>query len=126
MYKVRPHLTRNASRFPLISPPDWAGVYAGFANFDFVGGVYFYDGEACGVFGTVLPMYLAALGGVTVDNGGCVQTDSYAIYGQGNYKLSDALTLTVGGRFTKDEKEADVYRATYLGVHFINAIDPDS
>ena len=100
--------------------------YSNNSNFDFVGGVYFYDGEACGVFGTVLPMYLAALGGVTVDNGGCVQTDSYAIYGQGNYKLSDALTLTVGGRFTKDEKEADVYRATYLGVHFINAIDPDS
>src|SRR5690554_2731265 len=33
MYKVRPHLTRNASRFPLISPPDWARVYAGFAKF---------------------------------------------------------------------------------------------
>src|SRR5690554_527433 len=32
MYKVRPHLTRNASRFPLISPPDWARVYAGFAK----------------------------------------------------------------------------------------------
>src|SRR5690554_7339789 len=27
MYKVRPHLTRNASRFPLISPPAWARVY---------------------------------------------------------------------------------------------------
>lgn len=100
--------------------------YSNNSNFDFVGGLYYYDGEACGVFGTVLPMYLAALGGVTVDNGGCVQTDSYAIYGQGNYKLSDALTLTLGGRFTKDEKEADVYRATYLGIHYINAIDPDS
>src|SRR5690606_6582242 len=34
--------------------------YSNNSNFDFVGGVYFYDGEACGVFGTVLPMYLAA------------------------------------------------------------------
>ena len=51
--------------------------YSNNRNFDFVGGVYLYDGEACGVFGTVLPMYLAALGGVTVDNGGCVDTDSF-------------------------------------------------
>ncbi|KFZ28447.1 membrane protein [Pseudidiomarina atlantica] len=89
-------------------------------NFDFVGGVYYYDGEACGVFGTVLPLYLAAFGGVTVDNGGCVQTDSLAVYGQGNYELNDDWTLTLGGRYTKDEKEADVFRYTYLGVHYIN------
>jgi len=89
-------------------------------NFDFVGGVYYYDGEACGVFGTVLPLYLEALGGVTVDNGGCVQTESLAFYGQGNYRISDDMTLTVGGRYTKDEKEAGVFRYTYLGVHYIN------
>ena len=89
-------------------------------DFDFVGGVYYYDGEACGVFGTVLPLYLAALGGVTVDNGGCVKTDSFAVYGQGNYDLNDDWTLTLGGRYTNDEKEADVFRYTYLGVHYIN------
>lgn len=99
--------------------------YSNNRNFDFVGGVYLYDGEACGVFGTVLPMYLAALGGVTVDNGGCVDTDSLAVYGQGNYAISDDLTLTVGGRLTKDEKEADVFRYTYLGVHYINQ-DPNA
>src|SRR5690554_6490767 len=38
MYKVRPHLTRNTSRFPLISPPDWARVYAGFAKEKFGAG----------------------------------------------------------------------------------------
>jgi len=97
--------------------------YSNNDNFDFVGGVYFYDGEACGVFGTVLPMYLAALGGVTIDNGGCVQTDSVALFGQGNYRFTDQLTLTLGGRYTKDEKEADVSRITYLGVHYINRDD---
>ncbi|GAB3297877.1 TonB-dependent receptor [Pseudidiomarina andamanensis] len=100
--------------------------YSNNDNFDFVGGVYFYDGEACGVFGTVLPMYLAALGGVTVDNGGCVQTDSFAVFGQGNYQMTDDLTLTVGGRYTKDEKEADVFRYTYLGVHYVNTAPVDS
>lgn len=94
--------------------------YSNNRDFDFVGGVYFYDGEACGVFGTVLPLYLAALGGVTVDNGGCVDTDSLAVYGQGTYQMNDDWSLTLGGRYTKDEKEADVFRYTYLGVHYIN------
>ncbi len=94
--------------------------YTNNQNFDFVGGVYFYDGEACGVFGTVLPMYLAALGGVTVDNGGCVDTNSVAVFGQGNYQIDDQWTLTLGGRYTKDEKDAEVQRFTYLGVHYIN------
>ncbi|MBY6064926.1 TonB-dependent receptor [Pseudidiomarina sediminum] len=100
--------------------------YTNNSNFDFVGGVYFYDGEACGVFGTVLPLYLEALGGVTVDNGGCVQTDSLAIYGQANYDLNDDWALTLGGRYTRDEKEAEVYRYTYLGVHYINRDPADS
>ncbi|RUO58749.1 TonB-dependent receptor [Pseudidiomarina insulisalsae] len=95
-------------------------TYTNNSNFDFVGGLYYYDGEACGVFGTVLPMYLAAFGGVTVDNGGCVQTDSVAVYGQGSYQLNDDWSLTLGGRYTRDEKEANVFRFTYLGVHYIN------
>lgn len=100
--------------------------YTNNTNFDFVGGVYYYDGEACGVFGTVLPMYLAAFGGVTVDNGGCVQTESFAVYGQGDYRMTDDLTLTIGGRYTSDEKEADVFRYTYLGVHYINRAGLDT
>lgn len=30
---------------------------------------------------------------------------SYAVYAEGNYQLTDALTLTVGARFTKDEND---------------------
>jgi len=33
------------------------------------------------------------------------QTDSYAVYGQGTYQLTDALSVTAGARWTKDEKE---------------------
>lgn len=82
-------------------------------NFRFVGGLYFYEGEACGVFGTILGGL-----GVTVENGGCVDTSSQAVFGQGTYDFNEQWSLTLGGRYTKDDKEADVFRFTYLGIKY--------
>lgn len=84
----------------------------------FVGGVYYYDGEACGIFGTVLPQLLGV--GLTIDNGGCVDTKSTALYGQINYDMTDNFSFTVGGRYTEDEKSANVLRQTFLGVKFLD------
>lgn len=84
-------------------------------NFRFVGGYYYYDGEACGVFGTLLGQW-----GVTVENGGCVETESQAVFGQGTYRFDDQWSLTLGGRYTKDEKAANVQRFTYLGLKYPN------
>ncbi|RUO31189.1 TonB-dependent receptor [Aliidiomarina soli] len=84
-------------------------------DFNFVGGLYFYEGEACGVFGTIL-----GLAGVTVENGGCVDTSSQAIFGQGTYDLTSQWSITLGGRYTQDDKTADVFRATYLGMKFLD------
>ncbi|MBY8825001.1 TonB-dependent receptor [Sphingomonas colocasiae] len=39
-----------------------------------------------------------------VDTGFVQKTDAYAVFGQANYKLTDALTLTAGLRFTRDDK----------------------
>ncbi|MFP3454354.1 hypothetical protein R0K30_22370, partial [Bacillus sp. SIMBA_154] len=36
-------------------------------RFNFISGLYFYEGEACGAFGTVLGLL-----DLTIDNGGCV------------------------------------------------------
>lgn len=83
------------------------------ANFDMVSGLYFYEGEACGLFGTILGGL-----GVTVENGGCVDTSSQAVFGQGTWDLADNWALTLGGRYTQDDKEADVYRATFLGIKY--------
>lgn len=82
-------------------------------DFNFVGGLYFYEGEACGVFGTLLGQL-----GVSVENGGCVDTSSQAVFGQGTYDLNAQWSVTLGGRYTHDDKSADVYRATYLGLKF--------
>ncbi|CAI8153641.1 MAG: Pesticin receptor [Pseudidiomarina mangrovi] len=89
-------------------------------NFDFVGGYYYYDGEACGVFGTLLPRLF---GGFTVENGGCVDTKSTALFGQGTYQIDDQWSVTLGGRYTNDDKKADVYRFSYLGLRYPNTND---
>lgn len=100
---------------------------------DFVGGLYFYEGEACGVFGTVLGMFteLGQLTGLpladmTIDNGGCVDTSSQALFGQATYQMSDKWSVTLGGRYTQDDKEADVYRYTYAGIKFLDRGDYDA
>lgn len=77
----------------------------------FASGLYSFSGEACGAFGTVI----VAGAGVTVENGGCVDTDSIAAYAQGSYQYSDQWSFTLGGRYTKDDKDANVFRYMYLG-----------
>ncbi|WP_022683515.1 TonB-dependent receptor [Sphingobium bisphenolivorans] len=55
---------------------------------------------------------LSQSAGATVDNIGTVthtnnwlRTTSYSAYGQLNYKATDALTLTIGGRWTTDRRK---------------------
>lgn len=44
---------------------------------------------------------------VFVRNENIQETDTYAVFGQVDYALSDQLTLTVGGRYTSEEKKFD-------------------
>ena len=75
-------------------------------------GIYYYSGDACGAFGQVV------YGLTTTENGGCVETDSLAFYSQGSYQVDDKWSVTLGGRFTKDDKDASVYRYVYNGYKF--------
>ena len=45
--------------------------------------------------------------------------DSYAVYAQLRYKLLDSLRLTVGGRYTVDEKDFSM-DAVVIGTRFLN------
>jgi iron complex outermembrane receptor protein len=49
------------------------------------------------------------------------QTTSWAVFGQGQYELSDAWSLTVGARWTDDEKDLQVGPAVPGGI-----VAPDS
>ncbi len=76
-----------------------------------VSGLYYYQGDACGAFGVVL-----GRAGITLENGGCVDTESYSAFAQASYDFTDAFSMSFGGRYTTDEKTADVYRYVFLGT----------
>ncbi|MBL4801865.1 MAG: TonB-dependent receptor [Emcibacter sp.] len=82
-------------------------------RFNMVGGLYYYQGDACGKFGVILGGF-----GITLENGGCVDTKSFSAYAQGSYDLTDKLSVSMGGRYTHDKKTANVYRFVYLGSVF--------
>lgn len=42
--------------------------------------------------------------------GGDIDHETWAVFAQGDYRLTDALVLTLGARYTKEEKEADIAR----------------
>uniref|UniRef100_UPI00099074CC TonB-dependent receptor n=1 Tax=Microbulbifer mangrovi TaxID=927787 RepID=UPI00099074CC len=77
-----------------------------------VSGIYYYEGNAEGGFDAVLGMF-----GITQNVSGNVDTESLAVYANYEYALTDALNMTLGGRYTKDEKSADVYKANFLGLY---------
>jgi iron complex outermembrane receptor protein len=84
-------------------------------NLTFVGGIYYYTGDAAGTFDVVLGGLIGGLG-FTLTTAGTVSTDSKSIYGQGTYKIDDKWSATFGGRYTNDDKDASVKVDAFLGV----------
>ncbi|MFC6977638.1 TonB-dependent receptor [Microbulbifer taiwanensis] len=76
---------------------------------DLVSGIYYYDGTASG-------SYDAVLAPSTVAVSGSVDTESLSAYAHYNWQFADQWNLNLGGRYTRDEKEADVYNAVLLGL----------
>ncbi|WP_395646500.1 TonB-dependent receptor [Terricaulis sp.] len=74
-------------------------------------GVFYLDGMAEGAFDTVL-------GGLntTIFTQGRVDTTSLAVFGDVSFDLSDQWAISVGGRWTRDEKEGTVYRQNFTGI----------
>ncbi len=79
----------------------------------FVAGLYYLDAEAANDFDVVLGL-LHPLG-ITAYTGGVVETDAWSLFADLTYDINDRWSIAVGGRYTDDEREADVFRATYLG-----------
>ncbi|NIJ08113.1 iron complex outermembrane receptor protein [Sphingomonas vulcanisoli] len=52
------------------------------------------------------PLFVGkAVNGCSIDRASAVRSRSYAAYGQATWNATDALHITVGGRYTKDKKE---------------------
>ncbi|MFN3709473.1 MAG: TonB-dependent receptor [Alishewanella aestuarii] len=85
-----------------------------------VGGVYYYDGESCGVFDAILGVLGRALvpgtPGLTREVSGCNNSDSWAAYAQASYTLNDQWSMTLGARHTYEKKEAYVANGTTFDI----------
>ena len=79
-----------------------------------VGGYYFYESASQPIQAVLLPALVPGCGACFVQES-AISTESYAVYGQGNYNITDALRLTAGLRVTYDNKTADWGQFTYPG-----------
>ena len=82
-----------------------------------VAGVYYIDANAFNVFDAVLntPLPTGPFPTSTVTMGD-IDTRAWAVFADGSYSVSDALSLTLGGRYTVDKREAAIFRQAYFGL----------
>ena len=76
-----------------------------------VAGLYWLDGESSGVFDTI-----AGNLGVAIAAAGYVNTESFSAYADFSFDFTDRLHASIGGRYTRDDKDAGVQRFFYLGA----------
>ena len=74
-------------------------------------GFFYLDGHAEGAFDTIL-----GNAGIVIGTGGEVETESWAAFADINLDLTDRLHLSLGARYTLDDKTGTVFRANYLGA----------
>ncbi len=75
-------------------------------------GAYYLDATADTLFDVRL---FTTLNGLTAFTKAAVDTETYAIFGDFTYDLSERLSLSVGGRYTWDKRTANILRQNYLG-----------
>ncbi|MBB6522477.1 TonB-dependent receptor [Pseudoteredinibacter isoporae] len=84
-------------------------------NTTIIGGLYYYKGNAAGAFDVLLGAFDGAFGipgNFNALTAGNVDTESLAAYFHATYDISEQLSLTLGARYTRDDKEATVFKQT--------------
>ena len=71
-------------------------------------GFFYLDGHAEGAFDTIL-----GNAGFVIGTGGQVETESWAAFADVNLDITDRLHLSLGARYTLDNKTGTVFRANY-------------
>lgn len=80
-----------------------------------IGGLYYYKGNAAGAFDVLLGAFDGAFGlpgNFNALTAGNVDTESLAAYVHATFDITEQLSMTVGGRYTRDEKDATVFKQT--------------
>jgi iron complex outermembrane receptor protein len=76
-----------------------------------VAGLFYLNATAAGAFDTVLSQ-----ANLTIATAGHVDTESYSAFADFSYDMTDALKVSVGGRYTHDDKTGQVYRQNFTGL----------
>ena len=79
-----------------------------------VGGFYYLNASAFDAFDVRLYTTSVAFPGLTAATVGDVKTKTWAIFGDFSYDFSPQWSVSLGGRYTNDERRAKVLRQTYL------------
>jgi iron complex outermembrane receptor protein len=67
--------------------------------------------------GAVIPSLGPAVQGCSIDRASSVRSKSHAVYGQTTWNATDALHITLGGRYTNDRKQGELLFSR--GINYI-------
>lgn len=81
-------------------------------NLSGVLGFYYLDANAFTAFDVAL---FTTVAGLTAQTLGDVQTETWSVFGDFTYDLTDTISVSVGGRYTSDKRTSQVLRTTFLG-----------
>jgi iron complex outermembrane receptor protein len=84
-------------------------LYSG-DRLDVVAGAYYLDANAYNKFDVVFNT-------VTQLTVGDVDTKTWAVFGEATWDLAERWSVTIGGRYTEDERRSRVVRQNFLGVN---------
>mgnify|MGYP000358958286 FL=1 len=80
-------------------------------------GFYYLDAKAATSFDVLLGLSgkrLYGLPGLNAYTAGDVRTNTWSVFGDFTFDFTDQLSLSVGGRYTNDKRNAFVYKATRI------------
>jgi iron complex outermembrane receptor protein len=75
-------------------------------------GAYYLDADASTPFDVRL---FTTVPGLTAFTDATMHTVTYAVFGDFTYDFTDQFSISAGGRYTWDRREAEILRQTYLG-----------
>lgn len=85
-------------------------TYTG-AKLQGVAGVFYMSSNAFNEFDVLFGAAGASL--YTRDD---IDSNTWAVYADGSYNLTDSFSVNLGARYTEDQVEAEIYKRTYLGL----------
>ena len=82
-----------------------------------VAGVYYLDANAFNEFDVVLGQLGALIGlpGLNANTFGDVDTETWSVFADFTYDVSDTVGVSIGGRYTSDDRSSKVLRRTFIG-----------